>query len=92
MGLSDGLKAGVGDVILTRRNDAKLVTSNGDVVRNGQRWVVDSIGKDGSITARRCDDDLATVTLNRDIDGRALGTMTSSGVAQLGVFIEVVTV
>ena len=27
-----------------------------------------------------------------DIDGRALGTMTSSGVAQLGVFIEVVAV
>ena len=27
-----------------------------------------------------------------DIHGRALGTMTSSGVAQLGVFIEVVTV
>ena len=62
--LSDGLEAGVGDVVLTRRNDSKLITSSGDMVRNGQRWVVDSIGYDGSITARRCDDTSATVTLN----------------------------
>lgn len=64
--LSDGLKAGIGDVILTRRNSAALVTSAGDMVRNGQRWIVDSIGQDGSITARRIDDDLATVTIGRD--------------------------
>ena len=64
--LSDGLEAGVGDVLLTRRNDSKLITSSGDMVRNGQRWIVDSIGKDGSITARRCDDTSATVTLSSD--------------------------
>ncbi|WP_257159627.1 MobF family relaxase [Corynebacterium cystitidis] len=64
--LSDGLEAGVGDVVLTRRNDSKLITSSGDMVRNGQRWVVDSIGYDGSITARRCDDTSVTVTLNSD--------------------------
>lgn len=64
--LSDGLKAGIGDVVLTRRNDSKLITSSGDMVRNGQRWIVDSIGHDGSIAARRVDDDSATVTIGRD--------------------------
>jgi hypothetical protein len=61
--LSDGLEAGVGDAVLTPRNESELITSGGDMVRNGQRWVVDSIGYDGSITARRCDDTSATVTL-----------------------------
>ena len=93
MGLSDGLKADVGDVILTRRNDAKLVTSNGDVVRNGQRWVVDSIGKDGSITARRCDDDLATVTLNRDyLDKHAQLGYVATGHSSQGATVDVARV
>ena len=78
--LSDGLEVGVGDVVLTRRNDSKLITSSGDMVRNGQRWVVDSIGYDGSITARRCDDTSATVTLNSDY----LGTHAQLGYAATG--------
>lgn len=91
--LSDGLTAGVGDVILTRRNDAKLVTSNGDVVRNGQRWVVDSIGKDGSITARRCDDDLATVTLNRDyLDKHTQLGYAATGHSSQGATVDVARV
>ena len=62
--LSDGLDAGVGDVVLTRRNDSKLMTTSGDMVRNGQRWVVEFVGDDGSMIVRRCDDTSATVTLN----------------------------
>lgn len=93
LGLSDGLTAGVGDVILTRRNDAKLVTSNGDVVRNGQRWVVDSIGKDGSITARRCDDNLATVTLNRDyLDKHTQLGYAATGHSSQGATVDVARV
>ncbi|WP_443408967.1 hypothetical protein, partial [Corynebacterium casei] len=33
--LSDGLEAYIGDTILTRSNDYDLITSAGDVVRNG---------------------------------------------------------
>src|SRR5699024_8482756 len=39
--LSDGLEAYIDDTILTRSNDYELVTSAGDVVRNGQRWMVE---------------------------------------------------
>ncbi|MCS4492593.1 MobF family relaxase, partial [Corynebacterium sp. ES2715-CONJ3] len=88
--LSDGLNVGVGDVILTRRNDAQLVASNGHTVRNGQRWIVDSIEKDGSITAHRCDcdDDFATVTLN----SRYLAEHTQLGYAATGHSSQGVTV
>ena len=42
--------AHVGDAILTRRNNYDLVTSAGDVVRNGQRWQVEAIHADGSVS------------------------------------------
>src|SRR5699024_2265331 len=44
--LSDGLEAYIGDTILTRSNEYELVTSAGDVVRNGQRWMVESFTSD----------------------------------------------
>lgn len=53
----------VGDVILTRRNDYQLTTDAGDVVRNGQRWQIEQIHADGSLTARRRDEIAASVTL-----------------------------
>ncbi|WCZ35910.1 AAA family ATPase [Corynebacterium heidelbergense] len=53
----------VGDVIITRRNDYELVTSSGEPVRNGQRWVIDAVGRDGSVALRRCDSDGATVVV-----------------------------
>lgn len=53
----------VGDVILTRRNDYQLTTDAGDVVRNGQRWQIEQIHADGSLTARRRDETQASVTL-----------------------------
>ncbi|WP_410764720.1 MobF family relaxase (plasmid) [Corynebacterium rhinophilum] len=88
--LSDGLEAGVGDVVLTRRNDSKLITSSGDMVRNGQRWVVDSIGYDGSITARRCDDTSATVTLNSDyLEKHAQLGYAATGHSSQGATVDV---
>lgn len=53
----------VGEVILTRRNDYQLTTSAGDVVRNGQRWQIEQIHMDGSLTARRRDETQASVVL-----------------------------
>jgi conjugative relaxase-like TrwC/TraI family protein len=45
-----GLTVGVGDEILTTRNDRRLMTSAGAWVRNGDRWTVAARHADGSIT------------------------------------------
>ncbi|RJO77677.1 TrwC relaxase [Nocardia panacis] len=49
--LSDGLRASCGDLICTRRNNSRLRFSGTDYVRNGYRWLVDSIHPDGSVIA-----------------------------------------
>ena len=72
--------AHVGDIILTRRNDYDLITSAGDVVRNGQRWRVEAIHADGSITARRSDDTGAAIVLSPDY----LSEHTQLGYASTG--------
>lgn len=41
----------VGDVVVTRRNNRRLTTTTGDVVRNRETWTVTGIGADGTITA-----------------------------------------
>ena len=61
--LSTGQWLHAGDVLLTRKNDYDLLTSAGDVVRNGQRWRVDTLHGDGSISATRLDDTQATATI-----------------------------
>ncbi|GAB2498784.1 Multifunctional conjugation protein TraI (plasmid) [Corynebacterium atrinae] len=61
--LAGEARAHVGDMVLTRRNDYQLVTSAGDVVRNGQRWHVQEVREDGSVSVRRLDDTGATATL-----------------------------
>lgn len=54
--LSDGLRAGSGDVIIARGNDRKLVDSGGAFVRNGTLFDVEGISRrDGSLLARRRD-------------------------------------
>ncbi|PFG17780.1 conjugative relaxase-like TrwC/TraI family protein [Propionicimonas paludicola] len=47
--LSDGNQASVGDIILTRRNNRTLNTGETAWVRNGDRWTVTAIHRDGSI-------------------------------------------
>jgi ATP-dependent exoDNAse (exonuclease V) alpha subunit len=53
--LADGLDAGAGDAVVTRRNDRRLTTTTGGHVRNGTRWTLTSIHADGSadLTAAR---------------------------------------
>jgi conjugative relaxase-like TrwC/TraI family protein len=54
--LSDGLRAGSGDVIIARGNDRRLIDSNGDFVRNGTLFDVEGIRRrDGSLLAVRRD-------------------------------------
>ena len=48
--LAAGEIAYVGDVIATRRNDRRLITSSGEPVRNRDTWTVTAIDHDGSIT------------------------------------------
>ena len=52
--LGDGMSASVGDVVITRRNDRTLRTSR-SWVKNGDRWRIADISKDGSVVVRRLD-------------------------------------
>ncbi len=47
--IAAGETAHVGDVVATRRNDRRLVTSHGEPVRNRDTWTVTAIHQDGSI-------------------------------------------
>ncbi|MGO8875277.1 MAG: MobF family relaxase [Acidimicrobiales bacterium] len=47
-----GQTVGVGDQVVTRRNDRRLATGAG-WVKNGDRWVVTATDDDGSMTVRR---------------------------------------
>jgi conjugative relaxase-like TrwC/TraI family protein len=58
--LRDGTHASVGDVVLTRRNDRRLVVSSTDWVKNGDRWTVTGIRK-GHLTVRHRGSGLTTV-------------------------------
>src|SRR5699024_11275756 len=82
--ISYGLEAYIGDTIWTRSNDYELVTSAGDVVRNGQRWMVESFTADGAAQVRRLDDTSATVTLSSDYlrDSAQLGYASTGHSAQ----------
>lgn len=51
--LHDGSTAGVGDVIVTRRNDRGLTSRGGAWVKNGDRWTITARSADGSVTVRR---------------------------------------
>lgn len=50
--LAGGDLAGVGDEVVTRRNDRSLSTGKG-FVKNGDRFVVTATGEDGTMTLRR---------------------------------------
>ncbi len=64
--LHDGLTAGVGDRIVTRRNHRRLATADG-FVRNGALWDVTAVLPDGSLHVRPANHaDAATVRLPAD--------------------------
>ncbi|GIL37577.1 MobF family relaxase [Phycicoccus sp. DTK01] len=50
--LADGAHGHVGDVVITRRNARRLALSSTDWVKNGDRWTIEAIAHDGSITVR----------------------------------------
>jgi conjugative relaxase-like TrwC/TraI family protein len=50
--LADGNQAGVGDVIITRANDRRLRLTATDWVKNGERWTITQVGKQGDLTVR----------------------------------------
>jgi conjugative relaxase-like TrwC/TraI family protein len=50
--LTDGVTAGVGDTIITRRNDRRLRNGK-DWVRNGDTWTIKDVRDDGSVTIRK---------------------------------------
>lgn len=50
--IADGQIAGVGDVVVTRKND-RLLATGARWVKNGDRWVVTSTRRDGSLVVRR---------------------------------------
>jgi conjugative relaxase-like TrwC/TraI family protein len=50
--LHDGTRAAVGDTIITRRNDRQLRAAR-SWVRNGDRWIVTGVRRNGSAEVRR---------------------------------------
>ncbi len=55
--LADGSVAGQGDMVVARRNDRHLRLSDGEWVRNRDRFVVTGTQEDGSMTVRALDRD-----------------------------------
>ncbi len=55
VGLAEGVRASVGDLVITRRNDRTLRTMSRGWVKNGDRWRITDIREDGSIVIRRLD-------------------------------------
>ena len=50
--LADGNQASVGDVIITRTNDRRLRLTATDWVKNGDRWTITEIGRNGDLKVR----------------------------------------
>jgi hypothetical protein len=50
--LADGNRASVGDVIITRANDRRLRLTATDWVKNGDRWTITHVAKQGDLTVR----------------------------------------
>jgi conjugative relaxase-like TrwC/TraI family protein len=53
--LVDGCRASVGDVVITRQNDRRIRTMRDGWVKNGDRWLVTDIRRDGSVLVKRLD-------------------------------------
>lgn len=51
--LADGTCASTGDLIVSRRNDRRLAPTHGGWVRNGDRWRILGVGRDGSLHVER---------------------------------------
>jgi conjugative relaxase-like TrwC/TraI family protein len=63
---------GVGDEIVTTRNDRRLITTTGAWVRNGDRWTVEQRNESGALRLRSLDN-RGTVTVPGDYVGEHVG-------------------
>lgn len=63
--LKDGTRASVGDLVITRRNDRTLVTPGSGWVRNGDRWRVTRVRRDGSVVVTSTESSGRCVVLPR---------------------------
>jgi hypothetical protein len=81
--LADGNRASVGDAIITRANDRRLRSTATDWVKNGDRWTVTYVGKQGDLTVRHSRSHL-TVRLPADYvrESTGLGYATTINAAQ----------
>jgi conjugative relaxase-like TrwC/TraI family protein len=81
--LADGNQASVGDVIITRSNDRRLRLSATDWVKNGDRWMIIHVAKQGVLTVRHTRSRL-TVRLPSDYvrDSTGLGYATTIHASQ----------
>lgn len=59
--LSGDVRASVGDLVITRRNDRTLVAKPGGWVKNGDRWRITEVRSDGSVVVRGVDPRRRTV-------------------------------
>src|SRR5215218_4353528 len=87
--LADGNRASIGDVIITRANDRRLCLNSTDWVKNGDRWTITQVGKQGDLTVRHSRSHL-TVRLPADYvrESTGLGYATTIHAAQ-GVSADV---
>lgn len=51
--LGDGTRASAGDVVVTRHNDRSLRGRDGSWVKNGDRWIVRNVDRNGAIDVAR---------------------------------------
>jgi conjugative relaxase-like TrwC/TraI family protein len=65
MAIAAGEVAHVGEVVTTRRNDRRLVTNEGEPVRNRELWTVTATHPDGSLTVSH-NEGHGAVTLPRE--------------------------
>jgi hypothetical protein len=81
--LADGNRGSVGDVIINRANDRRLRLSATDWVKNGDRWTITRIGKQGDLSVRQTRSH-RTVRLPADYvgDSTGLGYATTIHAAQ----------
>lgn len=50
--LIDGCRASIGDIVITRQNDRRIRTMRGGWVKNGDRWKVTDIRRDGTVVVK----------------------------------------
>src|SRR5699024_2552522 len=50
--MADGNSVSAGDVVITRENNRRLKVTRTDFVKNGDRWTVLRVGRDGSIKVK----------------------------------------